>query len=61
MSQDDKSNSNSNKSWKIFDSYTMPKLSSELLFKQQDKVIIEHLGEEYVLRITRSGKLILTK
>ncbi|NOR72082.1 MAG: hemin uptake protein HemP [Methylomarinum sp.] len=37
------------------------RLSSDLLFKQQNKVIIEHLGEEYVLRITRSGKLILTK
>lgn len=38
-----------------------PRVSSEVLFKNQSCLIIEHNGEEYVLRITRSGKLILTK
>ena len=35
-------------------------LSSDIL-KEHGRLIIEHNGEEYTLRITRSGKLILTK
>lgn len=36
-------------------------LSSEALLAGRTAVTIEHLGERYVLRATRSGKLILTK
>ena len=39
----------------------VPRFSSVLLFNLQGNLIIEHQGDEYVLRITRSGKLILTK
>jgi hemin uptake protein HemP len=35
-------------------------LSSDIL-KDHRRLIIEHNGEEYILRITRSGKLILIK
>jgi hemin uptake protein HemP len=31
------------------------------LFGGRDRVVIEHQGQEYQLRITRFGKLILTK
>ena len=40
---------------------TGPTLSSEALLAGRTAVTIEHLGERYVLRATRSGKLILTK
>lgn len=36
-------------------------LRSSALFGPADEVIIEHHGAEYRLRITRQGKLILTK
>ncbi|AMO37607.1 hemin uptake protein HemP [Thauera humireducens] len=36
-------------------------LSSDALLAGRTAVTIEHLGERYVLRATRSGKLILTK
>ncbi|OYD53559.1 hypothetical protein CGK74_12215 [Thauera propionica] len=36
-------------------------MSSEALLAGRTAVTIEHLGERYVLRATRSGKLILTK
>lgn len=36
-------------------------IPSERLFARTDEVRIAHQGEEYRLRITRSGKLILTK
>lgn len=36
-------------------------IPSERLFRTQDEVRIEHQGEEYRLRRTRAGKLILTK
>lgn len=36
-------------------------LSSALLLAGHDAVRIEHLGQCYVLRATRAGKLILTK
>ncbi len=37
------------------------RLSSRLLFGTQNEVLIEHQGEDYRLRITSNGKLILTK
>lgn len=37
------------------------RLYSEFLFSQGDEVFIQHQGEEYRLRRTRNGKLILTK
>ncbi len=36
-------------------------LSSEMLFRGTRALVIEHDGDRYVLRITRNGKLILTK
>lgn len=36
-------------------------ISSEELFNDQQEIIIVHAGEEYRLRITSNGKLILTK
>lgn len=36
-------------------------IPSERLFGRKDEVRILHRGEEYRLRITRAGKLILTK
>jgi hemin uptake protein HemP len=38
-----------------------PRLQSTELFGAGREVIIEHAGEEYRLRLTRQGKLILTK
>ncbi len=37
------------------------RLSTARLFKGTRELIIEHAGEEYRLRITGKGKLILTK
>jgi len=31
------------------------------LFRGEKELVISHRGEEYLLRITRTGKLILTK
>lgn len=39
----------------------MIRLSSEQLFNGNRELIIEHCGEEYRLRWTSKGKLILTK
>ncbi|MES9961732.1 MAG: hemin uptake protein HemP [Sedimenticola sp.] len=38
-----------------------PLLNSRELFAQHNQVMIDHLGVRYVLRVTRQGKLILTK
>ncbi|MDT4331568.1 hemin uptake protein HemP [Methylomonas sp. MED-D] len=38
-----------------------PRLNSRALFGAQTEIVIEHQGEEYRLRITSNGKLILTK
>lgn len=43
------------------DAGTLDALSSTLLLAGRDAVRIEHLGQCYVLRATRAGKLILTK
>lgn len=34
---------------------------AELLFRGRQEILIRHNGEHYRLRITKSGKLILTK
>ncbi len=36
-------------------------IASDLLFDKRDEVLITHQGEQYRLRRTRNGKLILTK
>ena len=38
----------------------VPRISSRKLMRHQPELIIEHDGREYRLRITQSGKLILT-
>lgn len=38
-----------------------PRVSSEKLFSGARRMIIEHNGANYILQITRAGKLILTK
>lgn len=40
---------------------SLPRVSSEILFSGAQQLVIEHAGEEYQLRITKQGKLILTK
>ena len=39
---------------------SVPRVSSRELMRRQSELIIEHAGREYRLRITHSGKLILT-
>ena len=36
-------------------------IHSDALFSDGDEVFIQHRGEQYLLRRTRNGKLILTK
>ncbi len=38
-----------------------PRWTSEALFEGANIVVIEHLGQDYVLRITRNGRLLLNK
>lgn len=38
-----------------------PRLHSKELFGTAHEIVIEHAGDEYRLRLTRQGKLILTK
>jgi hemin uptake protein HemP len=38
-----------------------PVVNSKTLFQGRNIIAIEHNGERYALRITASGKLILTK
>ena len=40
---------------------TPKRLSSDALLGDADELRIDHHGEEYRLRLTRNGKLILTK
>ncbi|MCG7872289.1 MAG: hemin uptake protein HemP [Candidatus Thiodiazotropha lotti] len=40
---------------------SIPRLSSESLLQGQSRLVIVHNGDEYILRITRQGKLLLTK
>jgi hemin uptake protein HemP len=40
---------------------TVPVLSSRELLRDRGELRIEHGGELYCLRVTRNGKLILTK
>ncbi|MBI4522932.1 MAG: hemin uptake protein HemP [Deltaproteobacteria bacterium] len=37
------------------------RIKSSFLFQRRREVVIVHESEEYILRITRNGKLILTK
>ncbi|MGH8710733.1 MAG: hemin uptake protein HemP [Burkholderiales bacterium] len=41
--------------------YIAPKITSEQLMQGKREIIIQHVLQEYRLRITASGKLILTK
>lgn len=38
-----------------------PRWTSEELFEGSSVVVIEHAGQDYVLRITRNGRLLLNK
>jgi hemin uptake protein HemP len=38
-----------------------PRIESNRLFQGKSEIVIVHQNEEYNLRITRNGKLILTK
>ena len=38
----------------------LPRIRSEELFAGNRRVLIEHEGKNYILQITRHGKLILT-
>jgi hemin uptake protein HemP len=38
-----------------------PRIESQRLFQGNSEIVIVHHDEEYSLRITRNGKLILTK
>ncbi len=40
---------------------TEQSISTEKLMQGQDKLVIFHSDQRYILRITRNGKLILTK
>jgi hemin uptake protein HemP len=40
---------------------TVPKIASEQLMKGKREVLNRHGPDEYRLRVTRTGKLILTK
>ena len=37
------------------------RLNSRHIFEGHNQVVIEHEGQDYFLRLTRQGKLILTK
>lgn len=39
----------------------MPRIDSDAIFDGRDAVILVHAGQDYVLRVTRNGKLILNK
>jgi hemin uptake protein HemP len=39
----------------------IPRYESRTLFRSARELVIEHAGHEYRLRLTRQGKLILTK
>ena len=38
-----------------------PRIESQRLFQGNSEIVIVHYDEEYSLRITKNGKLILTK
>jgi len=39
----------------------LPRIASSELFKGVQEIIIDHMGQEYRLRLTGQGKLLLTK
>lgn len=49
------------KQLKMLETKPRMQVKSEVLLNGQQALIIEHAGEVYVLRITKQGKLILTK
>ncbi len=51
-------NSSTNESLKLS---RIKRLKSDQLFTNVNEVMIEHLNETYILRITKQNKLILTK
>ena len=38
-----------------------PRVTSEQLLQGARRVVIVHRGEEYILQVTRAGRLIMTK
>lgn len=56
-------NNTTKTSKKLMAAETKPRMQvkSEVLLNGQQSLCIEHAGEVYVLRITKQGKLILTK
>ncbi|HUB91998.1 MAG TPA: hemin uptake protein HemP [Dyella sp.] len=42
-------------------SMTIRRISSQRLLAGERELVIQHMGSEYHLRLTRNGKLILTK
>ena len=45
----------------IFELQSSGQINSAALLGTRNELIIQHLGEQYILRQTRAGKLILTK
>lgn len=39
----------------------LPRIESSSLFNDVREIIIDHMGQEYHLRVTNQGKLLLTK
>jgi hemin uptake protein HemP len=39
----------------------LPRIESSSLFNNVREIIIDHMGQEYHLRVTNQGKLLLTK
>lgn len=39
----------------------LPRIDSSSLFNDVREIIIDHMGQEYHLRVTNQGKLLLTK
>ena len=56
MTDDDHARTSSHRA-----SPSRPRLSSDDVFHGQREVVIIHGGQDYLLRITKSNKLILTK
>ncbi len=44
-----------------FSAFQKQRITSQELLSGRQEIVIDHLGEEYRLRTTRNGKLILTK
>lgn len=53
--------SNNPKSARAVAQKLVKRLSVRSLLQNANTLILEHQGQDYVLRVTRNGKLILTK